>query len=333
MTGRLFLLLFLLMFTRAAYAQEVESCPASSDDPGQTKAIAGRWYSMAVDYVDSEEWLPAIRCFLCSYRHAEHPNTAYNLAQAAQELGEPDIAVFFFSSYLKLSPYADDSEEVQGRIRELKEKSGSQQDDDVSGLQIRAMMDSAVSADSRGEYEQAADGYMDVVRASPMDANSTQILARVMEIRSALDNGTAVRPIEAPEPEPEADQDVSAEPVQSEEPVQQPEHDNTMDIAGWSLIGGGGAMIVAGAVLAGVYYMKKDNVENAEAGTSFSDVKDDYESAEGIGIGGVVCLAAGAAAALAGGYILIFETDSGAKGSVEARIQPAGTGIMLQADF
>lgn len=317
----------LLCVARTVAAQEKPFCPEPRGTAEEKKKAAGEWYGKGVQTVDEKDYLAAMAAFLCSYQHAPHPNTVYNLATAAEHLGEPSMAAAYYAQYLRLSPYDEDSDDVNRRITELIKK-GGKPSADATDTTAEETLARARDDDRHGRLNAAEDRYLAYARMCPLEQQTANVLQRVHEIQGSREGAepAASTPLAST-----AKREPAAPPPSERDAEPPPEQASGMTdaaIAGWSLVGGGGGALVAGAVLGVLYLVKSSNVENADPGTPFADVQDDYDTAPGLGIGSVVCLSAGGAAALVGAYLLIFETGNGQDGAAVSMVpSPAGFAI------
>ena len=83
-------------------------------------------------------------------------------------------------------------------------------------------------------------------------------------------------------------------------------------VAGWSLVGFGGAALVAGAVLGGLAMSKESELEQAfaEGQRTLAEIQDGEAQGEALQTGAIISLAVGGAAAAAGAILLILNSTS-----------------------
>lgn len=86
--------------------------------------------------------------------------------------------------------------------------------------------------------------------------------------------------------------------------------------AGWIVLGVGGAIGVAGAVLLGLASAAANEVTGAPSGTPWVDVRDAYSNADAFGVTGGILLALGIATMGAGLVWALAEQTSGARAEV-----------------
>jgi len=336
--------LLLMLVARPGWSQEsgeshgVRPCPAPTGSLDQKKKIAGEWYKQAVEEADRKTWLRAMRSFICSFQHVPHANSAYNIALAAEQLGESEIAIAFYTQYLKYSPYSEDSKAVETRITELGKKVGETKTGEESAKAALEALSNARKADTSGDYSGAVQEYKRYVRLAPLASDSTEVMARILAFEEATQRGETAKPapVVAALPPPEKPQAAQPKPEPKEKkppaPEAQKESDLTMPILGWSLVGVGGGLLVTGAVLAVMYSSRAQSVENAKDGTSWSEVKGDYASAPGYGIGCIVSFVLGAGAIVGGGYILLFEVGDD-ESTTKASLAPQPSGLAFDLSF
>jgi tetratricopeptide (TPR) repeat protein len=85
-------------------------CPEPSSDEKQNKETAGKWFGEAEGFVQMGKYAEAVGAYACSYRFVKHPNTLFNMGQAALTAGNDELALSIFEQYLSENadgPFAD----------------------------------------------------------------------------------------------------------------------------------------------------------------------------------------------------------------------------------
>ncbi len=338
------LVLLSLCFSRNALSQTVpdasgvRACPAASGTLEQKKKVAGEWYGEAVTYADQKAWPKAMRSFLCSFQQVPHSNTAYNIALAAEQLHEDRVAIVFYTEYLKYAPYAEDSKGVENRLAELNRKAAAMPPENERAKGAAEALAEGRQAEAANDYAKARDRYWETFRLAPLAADGTEVLARILAMDEVIARGEGKKPVEvaAAAPAKIVPPPAPAKPEVSPEPSAKPQpkgSDLGLRIGGWTLVGGGGALMITGAVLAVMASNRASNVENAKDGTAWSSVKGSYDSAPGLGIGAIVCMVAGAGAMIGGGYILLFEVGKPDAEKTQVGLAPSGRDLAVTVVF
>ena len=106
-----------MLSAQAARAQS----PASPDapTPESTQARAAALYKEGARLFKEGKFREASERFEAAYVADPSPILLYNLARAAEELGDGDKAMFNYRTYLASNPAAEDRAEVERRIRVL----------------------------------------------------------------------------------------------------------------------------------------------------------------------------------------------------------------------
>jgi hypothetical protein len=85
----------------------------------------------------------------------------------------------------------------------------------------------------------------------------------------------------------------------------------TQSDTGWTLVGAGSAMLLAGGIMHGVSFAQagEANGRDVSCPGCLERARSDYESAEGLYVGALVGYGAGAAAVTAGAVLLLLDVD------------------------
>lgn len=300
-----------------------DAAPAEKQLTAQEQAAVyfekGRAFFKAKDYRSAAEQ------FQAAYNLDPVPILLYNMARAAEEMGDPEKAIVHYQSYLKrIGPDAEDRGEVQRRIRVMEKTIAA-----ARRARIRVVgmpLNAQITID--GQPAELEDG---LVRAEPGE--------RVLEVTPAngqpwtrtlgLSTGEYVElafgEVEAPPPPPEG---MSA-----------------LAIAGWSTLGAGALFGALGGVFYAEALTASDDRDAAIASlraTSDSDaqralVADKDEATErydNAGTAAYVLWGLGAAALVGGGAMLALEYGVfGGGAPTEAAIVPLPGGVGLIGRF
>ncbi len=307
----------------AAAQVPADAAPAEKQLTAQEQAAVyfeqGRAFFKAKDYRSAAEQ------FQAAYNLDPVPILLYNMARAAEEMGDPEKAIVHYQSYLKrIGPQAEDRGEVQRRIRVMEKTIAA-----ARRARIRIVglpLNSQITID--GQPAELEDG---LVRAEPGKRvlRVTPANGKPWTRNLGLSTGEYVElafgEVEAPPPPPEG---MSA-----------------LGIAGWSTLGAGALFGALGGVFYAEALAASDDRDAAVAslrGTSDSDeqralVADKDEATErydSAGTAAYVLWGLGAAALVGGGAMLALEYgvfDGEAK--TEAALVPLPGGVGLIGRF
>jgi hypothetical protein len=106
-----------------ANAASMEPCPEPDrDDKPALRSLAKKWFEKGEQSSKDRDDVNAIRAFQCSLSFVPHGFTAFNLAEVAERVGDLDLAITNYETYITLVPEAEDKSEVEQRIVTLKER-------------------------------------------------------------------------------------------------------------------------------------------------------------------------------------------------------------------
>ena len=181
----------------------------------------------------------------------------------------------------------------------------------------------AIAADRLRRDEEALAAFEAYLAGTGPDAlQRRDVEARVVVLREAI--AARATPVPAVEPSlgvrPE---EASASPTDLL--VTEAREDDARMIGGWSLVGGGAAIAVAGAVMLGVGQSEAAVVESAAPGTPWLDVEGAVANAGWMSPAGIALIAIGAAAAAGGALWLAL--DGPEEGEVRVALGPGGVRI------
>lgn len=159
--------------------------------------------------------------------------------------------------------------------------------------------------------------FEEFLTALPDAPQRAEVAARLEILRTAVERDRA------------AEAAVETEPAVTEEPVLAPVIPSEPDPAPWIVLGVGGAVAVAGAILLGVGYANVAAVESA-MNVPFSSVRDAYDSAPALTGAGWAALGVGVALA---GVGLVWGLSSGGGGNDHAHLRISPTGIAVSGSF
>jgi tetratricopeptide (TPR) repeat protein len=168
--------------------------------------------------------------------------------------------------------------------------------------------------ESLGQHVQAIKLYEEYLTSSPSEKEL--ILSRVKNLKSLLASKKAARdpkpkpkpapkPMPVPKPKPTPKPVVTPAPAPVS-PVEDPAPSRPMRIAGWTLVGVGGAGLVAGIVMGALAADKASAMEDLGAApVEYAGVQSDEDTGRAYQTGQIVGLAAGGAL-LVGGLTLVL---------------------------
>lgn len=181
-----------------------------------------------------------------------------------------------------------------------------------------------------GQTEQAIARFEAYLAAKPGANNAPVVQARIKNLRGLLQS-------KAPKPTPAATPGkapaAAAQPEQAPTPTRRREA-ASLKLAGWATLGGGAAVMVAGAILGGVALQKTGEYEDGYARhMAYDEAQGILDQAEAMETGMFVCLGLGAAAAVTGVVLLILdgsgETSSASASLGSATLRPTLSGLAL----
>ncbi len=165
--------------------------------------------------------------------------------------------------------------------------------------------------ESQGEYGRAISAYERYLADEPDTDDRGAIEARLVTLRQQVERERGVPAIVAPVTPP-------------------PAPDDTLEITGFSLLGLGGAGLVAGGVLSGLAASEHGTATSPD--TTQRDAIDADARARSLGDAAVGLLIAGAVVAATGVVIVVVSNgDDGASGTASLRVGP--TGVVLGGTF
>jgi tetratricopeptide (TPR) repeat protein len=110
MSSQLVAVFLALLFSTAAYAR---------DEADPRKLDARRHFESGMAHFNLQEYAFAISEFEDAYRLQPDPAFLYNLGQAHRLAGHDERALYFYRTYLRAAPEADNRAEVESRISDL----------------------------------------------------------------------------------------------------------------------------------------------------------------------------------------------------------------------
>lgn len=105
------------VLTFSGYAS-AEQCPRA-DSPEQARALAGEEFSAGQQRFEAGDFRAALVRFECSYSLVPHNNTLYNMGECAEALDDDAAAIRYFRTYLEEYPDAEGAAEVRTRLAAL----------------------------------------------------------------------------------------------------------------------------------------------------------------------------------------------------------------------
>jgi len=104
-----------LALSGSAWAEE---CPRASS-PDEARQLAGRAFSEGQTLFDAGNFRAALERFQCSYGLVPHHNTLYNMGECAESLDDLEGAIRYFRLYVETFPDIEGRAEVETRLRQL----------------------------------------------------------------------------------------------------------------------------------------------------------------------------------------------------------------------
>jgi len=115
-------LLCLILVTAPAVAR-ADDCPAAPPAGlAERRALAKKWFASAEQAERDKDEVSALRAYQCSMQLVPHAFTSYNLARAAEETGDLELALDAYRTYLTMKPDAEDGAEVSAHVQALEQK-------------------------------------------------------------------------------------------------------------------------------------------------------------------------------------------------------------------
>ena len=172
----------------------------------------------------------------------------------------------------------------------------------------------AIAADRLRHDDEALEAFEGFLAGTPPDAPQRRdVEARIAVLREAIARREAATELAVSDAEPVANPEPEIRGGAGSSRAGGRAGRTRRTIGGWSLVGGGAAVAVAGAVLLGVGRAEADRVEHAVPGTPWPDVAGAAASATWMSPTGIALTAIGAAAAAGGVVWLALDgPDTGA---------------------
>ncbi len=299
------------------------SAPALAQQP-DAKAQAEALYTEGVELFQKRQFEEAAGKFQQAYNIDPSPILLYNLARAAEELGDANTAVGHYRAYLARFPEAEDEEEVERRIRTLEKiieeaRRGFLALDGLPEGAVVQIDGAALDAEPDGRWklkpgehkvEVTSEGESPwVVTAAIRDADTTRL--------------THPAAVKAPPPPPDEGGGISG-----------------MAIAGWTSVGIGAVGLGLGTVFYFQALGAADDYDTArrEVAVTSGDARDeaiaDQDAAEDTfnssGTLTYVFWGVGVAAAATGAVLLVLDGDDE---GASASLVPAPGGLGLVGTF
>jgi len=251
----------------------LSSAPArAQNDTG----LAQRYYKLGEELYNRSAYEEALAQFKKSYEYSQKPALLYNMARGYESLGRHEKAAEFYSRYLKHNP--PNAKMIKVRITNLQ------------------------------RLAQRKKKPQPVPQPAPQPKPASQPVAQPVVAQPAT-QPTPPQPTPQPSPAEPKPQPVMAQPTP--QPGQGPApKSRTMWIAGWTMVGVGGAGLIAGLVLGGLAADKASWLEDQSASlkVEYADIKDEEALGRSLQTGQIVGLAAGGAIAATGVVLLILDS-------------------------
>lgn len=112
-----------LVTPSVAVAQETRCTVHDSQEARQQEARTR--FQQGQELVAAEHYAEALTAYECSFQNVPHPATLYNIARAAELVGDFRRALDAWRGYLRMSPDAEDRAEIEQRIAALENMGAS----------------------------------------------------------------------------------------------------------------------------------------------------------------------------------------------------------------
>ena len=277
-------------------------------------------------FFKAKDYRAAAEKFQAAYNLDPVPILLYNMARAAEEMGDPEQAIGHYRSYItRVGPDAEDRGEVERRIRVMEKTIAAAR---RARIRIAGLPPNAkITVD--GQPTELEDG---LVRAEPGERllKVIPVDGKAWEKALGLATGEYVEVVfgetNAPEPPPP------------------PSGPSVTAIAGWSAVGAGALFGVLGAVFYADASGAADDwqravdlleiTEDAETQRALIAQKDDaFDTRESKGTMAYVMWGLGGAALAAGGALLYLEYVHEGAPAAEASVVPLPGGVGLIGRF
>lgn len=161
--------------------------------PALAQADARTAYREGVKAYNLGEFNRAVELFKKAYELKEDPVFLFNIAQAYRLAGDAGQALFFYRSYLRTHPDAENRVEVEGRIKELEGQRAAQRPPQPATAPLPA----AVAPPAEPRLEAAAPGST-AAPPTPSAATAPAMTpAPIAQERGALDLDSSAAPQDA----------------------------------------------------------------------------------------------------------------------------------------
>jgi hypothetical protein len=250
-------------------------CPQAPADQAASRAMASEFFQRGLTAVAEGRFAQATALYACCFHIIPHPNTMYNLGLAAEKAGDLRTAEHALDRYVTEAPEALNHDEAVTLLATVRER----------------------------------------VAALPPEENPTTLVAVGPEPAECA-AGQAAQPDGTCAAEPPPPPECAAGTMRQADgtcaaPYTPPEGLSTLAIAGWSLLGTGAAITIAGGAAFGVLAgQEADAIEDPPDGAhwrdsaSHLDTFDDYQAAE------IAMLVIGGAVLATGAVLLILDSNS-----------------------
>lgn len=174
-----------------------------------------------------------------------------------------------------------------------------------------------------GNLEKSVEYYERFVKEPgvPLEARERGV-ERLRVLRAVLEE-TAPKPEAEPEPEPEVEPEPEPEPKVTPEPKPEPKPEerrpSKLRIAGYALLGTGGAVLIGGGVLGGLALGRASTLEGQH---TYEERRDTATSGRGMALGADIMFGVGGALAAAGLVMVIVSLKRRPTESARASLSP-----------
>ncbi len=293
---RAFLFSLLLVCSGASIGAVASRAQAQSD--ASSDADARRYFEEGRAAYDAGDFDAAVRGFRRAYLLSARPALLYNIGQAELRAGHDALALEALEGFVRQAP-ADDARrgEVEERVRVLR------------SMGVRP----ASEAEFQAAQQQAGAGTSGTATSGSEGTGTTGTGTTGTGTTGAGTTGATVT----------TGSDTSGGSAPTDEGP---------GVAPWIVVGVGGALLVAGAVLMGVGASEASRVTSAGDGESWRDLEGVASGAQTMFGVGIALLGVGAAAAAAGVVWAVLPSGSSESGAT-ARLRLAPGALFFEGEF
>ena len=286
--------------------------PAPSSEQ-QRKTSAQAKYEQGVEAYRNERYADAVRSFLDADAISPSAALSYNIARAYEKLADDAQTLRWYRNYLRLNPQAANAAEVQKYVAALAQslaKKGIQQ---VTVLSTPSGATVAIDGNALGVTPLT-------VELRP-GAHTLTLTLRGYTDASNQFSLPASTPLDLPV-------ELQPAPIQASAPV--PAHGRRFGVAPYLTLGAGAVLLG----VAGIYEIKRRSAQSsAKDDVTQLDTERDVDAMNSRQSTARVFLGIGAAVAVTGAALLVFNTRLGPDTRASISGSPGGGGLLLEHRF